>query len=61
MTKESRKVVSSVNHVINNASALVIAKKIPVKVASILFELCETIISLNRRIEARISEQEKAG
>lgn len=58
MTEESKKVISSINHVINKTSALVIAKKIPPQIASMLLELCETIISLNRQID-RLSRQEK--
>lgn len=59
MTEETKKTISAVNRAINKASTLVIAKKIPVQVASILLELCETIISLNRQID-RLSRQEKA-
>lgn len=58
MAEESKKVISSINHVINKTSALVIAKKIPTQIASMLLELCETIISLNRQID-RLSRQEK--
>lgn len=53
MTEESKKIISAVNNAINKTIALVIAKKIPTKIASILLELCSTIISLNRQIEAR--------
>jgi len=51
MTEETKKTISAVNRAINKTSALVIAKKIPTQIASMLLELCETIISLNRRIE----------
>lgn len=58
MTEESKKVISSINHVINKTSALIIAKKIPTHIASVFLELCKTIISLNRQID-KLNGREK--